>query len=68
MRQLSTQITIRLSPDLRAAIKEIEDHHRIGAAEFIRGLVEAGVELYQSRGVFSFPVKVVPLKPLARRT
>jgi predicted DNA-binding protein len=67
MRELSTQITIRLSPELRAAIKEIEDRHRIGAAEFIRGLVEAGVAMYQSRGVFSFPVKVVPQKTAGRR-
>jgi hypothetical protein len=68
MRELSTQITIRLSPDLRAAIKEIEDRHRIGAAEFIRGLVEAGVAMYQSKGVFSFPVKVVPQKSAAKRS
>jgi len=68
MRELTEQITIRLSPELRDAIKEIEDRHRIGAAEFIRGLLEAGVAMYQSRGFFSFPVKVTPQKPGSRRS
>jgi predicted DNA-binding protein len=62
MPELKAQITIRLSNELRAAIKEIETHHRIGAAKFVRGLVEAGVAMYRDRGFFSFPVRVIPAK------
>jgi hypothetical protein len=48
-------------------MQEIEARHRIGAAEFVRGLVEAGVAMYRSKGFFSFPVEVVPDRPLARK-
>jgi len=60
MPKLSDQITVRLTPELRAAIQEIESRHRIGAAEFVRGLVEAGISMYRAQGAFSFPVEVVP--------
>lgn len=60
MQKLSDQITVRLSRELRAEMQEIESRHRIGAAEFVRGLVEAGVALYRKQGSFSFPVEVVP--------
>jgi predicted DNA-binding protein len=62
MPEYKAQITIRLTPELREAIKEVETNHRIGAAEFIRGLVEAGIAMYQDRGFFSFPVKVIPVR------
>jgi hypothetical protein len=62
MKKLSDQITVRLSPEMRAAIHEIEARHRISAAEFVRGLVEAGIDMYRSQGFFSFPVEVVPDK------
>ena len=62
MQKLRDQITVRLAPELRSAIHEIEARHRIGAAEFVRGLVEAGVTLYREQGCFSFPVEVVPDK------
>ncbi len=70
MQKLSDQITVRLSRELRAEIQEIENRHRIGAAEFVRGLVEAGVAMYRRHGSFSFPVEVVsadkrPTKPSA---
>lgn len=60
MPKLSEQITVRLTPELRSSIDEIEQRHRIGAGEFVRGLVEAGVALYRSQGWFSFPVQVLP--------
>jgi hypothetical protein len=60
MPKLSDQITVRLTPELRAAIQEIEARHRIGGAEFVRGLVEAGVSMYRAHGFFSFPVEVIP--------
>lgn len=60
MPKLSDQITVRLTPELRAAIQEIESRHRIGAAELVRGLVEAGVAMYRAHGSFSFPVEVIP--------
>jgi hypothetical protein len=62
MKKLSDQITVRLSPEMRAAIHEIEARHRISAAEFVRGLVEAGIEMYRTQGSFGFPVEVVPDK------
>jgi predicted DNA-binding protein len=62
MKKLSDQITVRLSPEMRAAIHEIEARHRISAAEFVRGLVEAGIDMYRTQGFFSFPVEVVPDK------
>jgi hypothetical protein len=67
MQKLTDQITVRLHPDLRAAMQEIEARHRIGAAEFVRGLVEAGVAMYRKRGAFGFPVEVIPEKPAARK-
>jgi len=67
MQKLTDQITVRLHPELRAAMQEIEARHRIGAAEFVRGLVEAGVEMYRRRGAFGFPVEVMPAKLTARR-
>jgi hypothetical protein len=67
MPKLTDQITVRLHPEVRAAMQEIEARHRIGAAEFVRGLVEAGVAMYRSKGFFSFPVEVVPDRPLARK-
>ncbi len=60
MQKLSDQITVRLSSEHRAAIQEIEKRHRIGAAEFVRGLVEAGIALYRAQGSFSFPIEVIP--------
>ncbi len=60
MHKLTDQITVRLRPELRTAMQEIEETHRIGAAEFVRGLVEAGVAMYRSHGFFSFPVEIVP--------
>ena len=48
-------------------MQEIEARHRIGAAEFVRGLVEAGVAMYRKRGAFGFPVEVIPEKPAARK-
>jgi hypothetical protein len=66
MQKLSDQITVRLAPELRADIHEIEARHRIGAAEFVRGLVEAGVSLYREQGYFSFPVEVIPDKKRAK--
>ncbi len=67
MQKLTDQITVRLHPDLRAAMQEIEARHRIGAAEFVRGLVEAGVAMYRKRGTFGFPVEVLPEKPAGRK-
>jgi hypothetical protein len=71
MKKLSDQITVRLSPEMRAAIHEIEARHRISAAEFVRGLVEAGIDMYRTKGSFSFPVEVVadqrPTKPASGR-
>jgi hypothetical protein len=60
MQKLSEQITVRLTADLRSAIQEIESRHRIGAGEFVRGLVEAGVTMYRTHGFFSFPIEVIP--------
>jgi hypothetical protein len=62
MKKLSDQITVRLSPEMRTAIHDIEARHRISAAEFVRGLVEAGIEMYRTQGYFSFPVEIVPDK------
>lgn len=66
MSKLSDQITVRLTPELRAAIEEIEARHRIGAAEFVRGLVEAGIAMYRASGSFGFPVEVVPERRRAK--
>jgi hypothetical protein len=60
MQKLSEQITVRLTAELRTAIQEIEARHRIGAGEFVRGLVEAGVAMYRANGSFSFPIEVIP--------
>ncbi|HVW20612.1 MAG TPA: hypothetical protein VHC86_05310 [Opitutaceae bacterium] len=57
---------MRLTADLRAAIQEIESRHRIGAGEFVRGLVEAGVAMYRTHGSFSFPIEVIPDRRAAR--
>ena len=63
MAKLNRQISVRLRPEVREAMAEIEARHRIGAAEYVRGLLEAGVALYRAQGYFSFPVEVVPSKP-----
>ena len=59
---LNAQITVRLPSELRDAIRQIEACHRIGTAQFVRGLVEAGVAMYRDRGYFAFPVEIVPAK------
>jgi hypothetical protein len=66
MKKLSDQITVRLPQEMRTAIQEIETRHRIGAAEFVRGLVEAAVKTYRHQGFFGFPVEVVPDRRLGR--
>lgn len=63
MGKLNCQISVRLRPEVRDAMAEIEDRHRIAAAEYVRGLIEAGVALYRAQGYFSFPVEVVPGNP-----
>jgi hypothetical protein len=62
MAKLNQQISVRLTPELRAALDEIEACHRIGPAEFVRGLLEAGVRMYHTQGYFGFPIEVVPSK------
>ena len=66
MGKLNHQISVRLTPELREAIGEIEERHRIGAAELVRGLLEAGVDLYRAQGHFSFPIAVVPSRAKPR--
>jgi len=60
--KLSGQITVRLQPEVKEILSEIESRHRIPAAEFVRGLVEAGVAMYKEKGFFSFPIEVHPTK------
>lgn len=63
---LDAQITVRISSELRDAIQQIEGCHRISTAEFVRGLIEAGVTMYRDQGYFSFPIEVVPAKAARR--
>ena len=62
MAKLSDQVSVRISPEWREALRAIEDKHRIPPPEFIRGLVEAGLRFYQENGWFAFPVSVQPVR------
>ena len=62
MAKLSDQVSVRISPEWREALRAIEDKHRIPPPEFIRGLVEAGLRFYEENGWFAFPVSVQPVR------
>ncbi len=62
MPKLSDQVSVRISPEWREALRTIEDKHRIPPPEFIRGLVEAGLAFYREHGWFAFPVSVQPVR------
>lgn len=58
--KLSDQVSVRIDPEWRETLRSIEEKHRIPAPEFIRGLVDAGLEFYRTHGWFAFPVSVQP--------
>jgi hypothetical protein len=60
--KLSDQVSVRISPEWRETLRSIEQKHRIPPPEFIRGLVEAGLQFYQDNGWFAFPVSVQPVR------
>lgn len=62
MAKLSDQVSVRISPEWRETLRAIEDKHRIPPPDFIRGLVEAGLEFYREHGWFAFPVSVQPVR------
>ncbi len=62
MPKLSDQVSVRISPEWRETLRSIEEKHRIPPPEFIRGLVEAGLQFYQTHGWFAFPVSVQPMR------
>lgn len=58
--KLSDQVSVRIDPEWRDTLRQIEDKHRIPPPEFIRGLIAAGLEFYRTQGWFAFPVSVQP--------
>jgi hypothetical protein len=60
--KLSDQVSVRISPEWRETLRAIEEKHRIPPPDFIRGLVEAGLQFYQENGWFAFPVSVQPVR------
>ena len=60
--KLSDQVSVRIAPEWRETLRAIEEKHRIPPPEFIRGLVEAGLEFYREHGWFAFPVSVQPVR------
>lgn len=62
MAKLSDQVSVRIAPEWRETLRAIEEKHRIPPPEFIRGLVEAGLEFYREHGWFAFPVSVQPVR------
>lgn len=58
--KLSDQVSVRISPEWRETLRSIEEKHRIPPPEFIRGLVEAGLDFYRQHGWFAFPVSIQP--------
>lgn len=56
--KLSDQVSVRIDPEWRDTLRQIEEAHRIPPPEFIRGLIAAGLEF--SQGWFAFPVSVQP--------
>lgn len=62
MAKLSDQVSVRISPEWRETLRAIEEKHRIPPPDFIRGLVEAGLEFYREHGWFAFPVSVQPVR------
>ena len=61
MPKLSDQVSVRIAPEWRDALRSIEEKHRIPPPDFIRGLVEAGLQFYREHGWFAFPVSVQPV-------
>lgn len=59
--KLSDQVSVRIDPEWRETLRIIEEKHRIPPPEFIRGLVDAGLQFYREHGWFAFPVNVQPL-------
>lgn len=62
MAKLSDQVSVRIASEWRETLRAIEEKHRIPPPEFIRGLVEAGLEFYREHGWFAFPVNVQPVR------
>ncbi len=62
MPKLSDQVSVRMDPEWRETLRAIEVKHRIPPPEFIRGLVEAGLQFYRENGWFAFPVTVQPVR------
>lgn len=58
--KLSDQVSVRIDPEWRDTLRQIEDKHRIPPPEFIRGLIAAGLEFYRTQGWFAFPVSIQP--------
>lgn len=60
------QLNVRIDPWLQDALEEIEENHRIGQSEMVRGLVEAAVHFYKQHGWFGFPVTIEPKEEVLR--
>lgn len=66
MAKLSDQISVRIDPEWREILREIEEKHRISPPEFMRGLAEAGIQYYRRNGFFAFPVELRPSMEFVR--
>jgi hypothetical protein len=54
------QISVRLSPETMAALREIDEQHGLIPTELTRRLIESAVDFYRKNGWFSFPVEIYP--------
>ena len=54
------QISVRLSPETMAVLREIDQRHGLIPTELTRRLIECAAEFYRKHGWFSFPVDIYP--------